>query len=163
MGSLISLDPKQCLLGHFTDSKIDKFTTVSQQSLFTERKLLARTWIQALPLPLSISRLFMNTEVALPNTKRFGINGYNTLISVLPNLSLHRVLYAQSIQFTCPLCNPFRHVLQIDHTMLYSPTGSRGLDLHLHSMLSTFTGLKINFTVHHSISISFAIVSPLFT
>lgn len=48
VGSPVSLDPRQCLLGLFPDTEIDIYTLrFPHEMLFVARKIIARNWIQA--------------------------------------------------------------------------------------------------------------------
>lgn len=89
MGSPIALDPKQCLLGIFSDT-VDKFTkTFLHEALFSVRKIIARKSMRPSPLvlqsggrkstyPCPIKDTYISTEAAQPNTIRSGTAGYRS-------------------------------------------------------------------------------------
>lgn len=67
MGSPLSLDPKQCLLGIFPDF-IDKFKKIFlHETLFLARKIIARQWMR--PLPSSFADWKVDVNTTLPYNK----------------------------------------------------------------------------------------------
>lgn len=72
MGSPVTLDPKQCLLGIFPDPS-DKFTKIFlQETLFSGRKIIARRWMRS--TPLEIKEWMADINVTLPYKRFLYIN-----------------------------------------------------------------------------------------
>lgn len=72
MGSPLTLDPKQCLLGIFPDV-LDKFTMIFlHETLFSARKIIARQWMRSEPPQLVDWKRDINTT--LPYKKFLYIN-----------------------------------------------------------------------------------------
>lgn len=73
MGSPLSLDPKQCLLGIFPDLDLDKYTKLFlHESLFSDKKFIARQWMRSTPPSFSEWKADVNTT--LPYKKCMYLN-----------------------------------------------------------------------------------------